>query len=343
MIDTPLYIINNSLSHNVITEIPNKVFNLNKRKIKNLYFNDLNKYDDYRVIEHGQTIYNLNKNGYRSPDFCKNVDILTSGCSFTYGAGVPENYIWPQILSNLSNLKYNNLGFSGNSVGKIIRDIFSYFKEFGHPKYLFCLFPPFERIEIPINQKLIRLNNLKEMKKRDSAAGDIDYIQSVQLFFEPELKIIDKKPYLAESTIPVDMAHFYAAQQILILEQYCNVVGINLKYGFWNPEHNLLMKKIKSINNEYYKNFIDVETNRWRFNLDSEIDEFYENDVFNKNKNEWGKLINCHSNFKDKHFTFNIGSDKVLYGIGSAHWGFHRHIHIAEKFASVLNLNVNYE
>ena len=38
LINTPLYIIDNSLSHNVITGIPNKVFNLNKGKIKNLYF-----------------------------------------------------------------------------------------------------------------------------------------------------------------------------------------------------------------------------------------------------------------------------------------------------------------
>ena len=105
---------------------------------------------------------------------------------------------------------------------------------------------------MPITEKLIKPFNWKKIKERSKGKDDLhsnQYIQSVQLYFSPELNIIDKKPFNAETTIPTDMAHFYAAQQILILEQYCNVVGINLKYGFWNPEHNLLMKKIKSINN----------------------------------------------------------------------------------------------
>ena len=38
--------------------------------------------------------YDLNTHGYRSIEFSNDVEILTVGCSFTFGTGLPFEYTW---------------------------------------------------------------------------------------------------------------------------------------------------------------------------------------------------------------------------------------------------------
>lgn len=335
MNDKPNHPYKNSLGEHVISGIPNDVFNLSRYDLKKLYFNDLlPAHED--IPKHPFTMdgieYRFNKNGYRSPEFNSDIDLLISGCSFTYGVGVKQEDVWATLVGEKLKIKYANLAIPGNSVGKIVRDIYAYFKQFGHPKVIFCLFPPFERIEIPINEKLITINRWEEIKKRrihEENDHNNYYIQSVQLFFSPDLKMVSKKPYFAEQTIPTDMAHFYAAQDILMLEQYCKTAGIKFMYAFWNPEQYVMINKLREIDSSYYNNVIDVETGRWKYDQKSGKDCLYEKNIYMVDFKNWGNIIDCHSEIRNDNITFDIAADRHE-GDLNAHWGSHRHIHIAE-------------
>ena len=52
-------------------------------------------------------------------------------------------------------MSYINLALPGKSVSSIINNLYSYFREYGHPKKVFCLFPNFNRFELPINKDII--------------------------------------------------------------------------------------------------------------------------------------------------------------------------------------------
>jgi len=331
----------NSLGENILTGLSNDVFNLSEFDILKLYFNDLPPSveeitKNHHVVD-GIT-YRFNSRGFRSPEFKENVEFLIGGCSLTYGVGVEEDKVWSHLLCKKLNVEYANLSIPANSVGKIIRDFFAYFKLYGHPKTIICLFPPFERIELPITEKLIKPFNWKKIKERSKGKDDLhsnQYIQSIQLYFSPELNIIDKKPFNAETTIPTDMAHFYAAQSILMFQQYCDVAKINFIYSFWDSEHANIIKKMNNIQKNYYKGYVDIEIEKWKYNNKSGIDELYENNIYMKDKKEFGSKVECHSELRKLDSNFDIGADRFN-GNEHAHWGSHRHLHIAENFYNIV-------
>jgi hypothetical protein len=83
----------------------------------------------------------------------------------TWGAGLPEEKMWTNIVSKELNLSHANLALSGDSVYGQVRRIFAYFKEFGHPKYIYAVFPEFYRMLIPINKKIFTTKGgVKEIK-----------------------------------------------------------------------------------------------------------------------------------------------------------------------------------
>jgi hypothetical protein len=69
--------------------------------------------------------YHINKFGFRTFNFEKfsEINLLTLGCSHTFGAGTPESDIWPNLLAEKLNIKKNtvcNLGICGASIEKVL-------------------------------------------------------------------------------------------------------------------------------------------------------------------------------------------------------------------------------
>ena len=69
--------------------------------------------------------YKYNRNGYRSREFDLNTDksiILTLGCSFTCGVGVPFEYTWCEYFgNNFPNHTVYNAGLGGGSSDTVAR------------------------------------------------------------------------------------------------------------------------------------------------------------------------------------------------------------------------------
>ena len=95
--------------------------------------------------------YKINKYGLRvsdkSPLLERNLDIMTFGCSFTYGVGIPIEESWTELVFKNLNFKGLNFGYPGSSITKVIRHIIN-IVPFFRPKNIAILLPHFCREEI---------------------------------------------------------------------------------------------------------------------------------------------------------------------------------------------------
>lgn len=270
--------------------------------------------------------YIHNSSGYRSPEFHNNTQAVFAGDSFTYGVGLPENGVWASMLSKKFDLDMINLGWPGASVTGIVTNIMHYFKVYGNPKYLFCMFPDFARMHLFLNENILM-----------SSSSNHDGFAEVQLShlsdYSQRPKYV-KKPFLVEDVFANEIAHYYSLKSIQMLEQYCDAAGIKFLWSmFHEPDHRGMLELI---NNEfgYYNHFIDTDQHRWSKDSDA-------NDILYSTP-ERDIVSDCHQKEKDIFGErFDIAGDVEL-GRDRAHHGVHRHIHTAEAFINEIErLNEN--
>ena len=102
-------------------------------------------------------------------EFIENkTDVLTAGCSISFGLGLPENGVWPNILQNTTKYNVNNISYPGYSIMYLCDNIIKYCEKFGDPKYIFCLFPDFFRY-LFVNDPYFHIT------KNNSKDVDIDF------------------------------------------------------------------------------------------------------------------------------------------------------------------------
>lgn len=261
--------------------------------------------------------YIHNSYGYRSQEFSSEIDTVFAGDSFTYGVGLPVDAIWSSILSNKLGLESVNLGWAGASVTGIVSNLMHYFKVYGNPKNLFCMFPDLSRMQVFLNDNIMISNN-------GTTGGFIE----VQLNHLAELKDrppYSKKPYRIEDVVPNEIPFYYSLKAIQSLEQYCDAAGINFAWSiFYSPDHDLIkyLRDSSRNVNRYYSKFIDTNQGSW--DKDSMFSDVYT-----------GSMTDCSNEeaiYRDKYPKyFNLAGD-IEQGHDMAHHGIHRHIHTANGF-----------
>jgi hypothetical protein len=252
------------------------------------------------VLIDKKTQYKTNNFGFRDEDWNGPVDVLAIGCSNTYGIGVPVEGTWPRILQDLLGQKVRNLSSPGISIQELIFNAFAYFKEFGNPKTILCLFPDPFRVKLPTKENLV--------------VGDISFpFINIHLNKKSNTSISDmpkylKRPYDYYDTLPMEFSLFLNTALIHMLEQYCNSNNIKLLWSSW------------------YSEFYDV--------VDRVEDSGFNNFLRNKDfiADQEGNN-NCHNKYKDlPDEYFNRGLDGNDFF--DSHPGVHKNIHIAEAFYS---------
>jgi hypothetical protein len=181
-------------------------------------------------------IYILNKDGYRSKHFNlfdKNKNnLLTAGCSITFGVGLPSEYLWSTMLGKNLKFEHYDISYPGHSIFLIIKNIFAFIKKYGKPNKIFILFPDIHRSVYYSYEKknfsvctisINHLNNDLDDEIKNTVTG---YNEGTQL-----LHI-------------VSYIHF--------LESFCNLLGIDLCWTTWNQKD---AEKFEKIN---FKNFINT-------------------------------------------------------------------------------------
>jgi hypothetical protein len=309
---------------------------------KKALFTDPSVYGDaefyIRPIASPHSSADLNKLGYRSIEFEDPAEILTSGCSFTFGQGVQIQGNWPSQLSEISGMKHHNLGAPGTGVGLQVGNIFSYIHQYGKPKIILCLFPEFTRMRMISNRNFVIPPNHEQNK--EILESDNDIIDYSYTYNRPNnISRISKIPHKADDVVPEELAINISINYIKMLEMYCNSNGIILLWSTWNS------KQLNYINNNInmmsFKNFIKVDVDKWHSDkIDNYRDTFHlEREDENRCRShdeECTSYTDCHSDLREiygKNFDYSEDIDQAP----SHHWGAHRQRHIAETFLRGIN------
>lgn len=96
--------------------------------------------------------YQTDTYGFRNSDDYENVDIVTLGCSDTFGIGNSLEVIWPTLISKWSNKKVINLGVPGGSIDTCYRVLKGYLSKY-KTKEVYILIPGISRNEFYVNNK----------------------------------------------------------------------------------------------------------------------------------------------------------------------------------------------
>jgi hypothetical protein len=280
----------------------------------------------------------FNSYGFRSPEFKNDIDFLFSGCSVTEGWGLSKKNIWFEKFMSSQDASYASVAKSGDSVNGQVRKIFAYINQYGNPKNILCIFPDFARIQVFNSKDLFVTENFTNYYDKitfdDAIMDKTNYLYRSEDLNELYINLavarilpnqkkneFFKRPLIAHEVIPLEMAHMYSAQSITMLAQYCKQSGINLIWGTWDTSTDISIKEMTY--NNFFNEYLDLHTNTWEYNKDTEVDEVWSLD---KNK------IDCHiEHSHDQEFNF---AKDIQNGKHNAHFGMHRHLHYAEKFTN---------
>lgn len=202
----------------------------------------------------------LNSNGFRSPEFAP-VDLITLGCSQTFGMGVCSDFLWPKLLSEkLGNLSYANLSYPGWSVTRMVREFFAYVNIYGSPKFLSILMPDLYRyVFVTRNSVNIGYNVDKNKNVTDVTEGDLTLPVSEEFGWdEQQLPKISKKPHALEDILTPDFTHYQNLDSLYQLLIFCEATGVAVSISTWNVETNKIIKSLSAIglNPEIVANYV---------------------------------------------------------------------------------------
>ena len=224
----------------------------------------------------------------------------------TFGEGVPEEATWGRLLASSLQVEgsYANLGIRGASIGQIVLNTFAYIKKFGNPKYLFCLFPDFKRMEFVFHKDLI-VDEYGARKIEDFYGEDINISRShlhTKNFIPPKYM---KSPVCLQDVMPLEHAIFQSMGYIDMLTTYCNATGVKFLWSTWDYEFS------DECANREYPNYVDVVLEHRVSNIHNMVD------------------VTCHKELLQKYRkNFYQGLDEA------PHWGVHQHAHLADLFLS---------
>lgn len=279
------YLSNNFIGHvygrldeeKVIPILPNQEYNFMCSDCPSSWIN-YNKTE--KELYDPDLTYKLNNYTYRSEDFNfenSNKNMLYSGCSFTFGIGVPYKSIWANMLNDsIGYEKFLNLGIAGGSFESIIFDIYTYIKKFGPPKGLVILFPSIARAMAMSDEQRISMIPFKVIHMKSKEEKNF-YIKNKTLL-DYDLWIIK----------------FY--HMITALELFLESVGVNFMWGCWDMYVNKIFKNVNTLKN--YINIYDSTYDEIVLGIEDRMIDY--SDYVNK---YWQNARDTHPSVKE-HFIF---------------------------------------
>lgn len=348
---------------NTMRELENRISHLNKvKKAKNAG-------DDYKLTLLDRTdfysepefspqklfdtdpsrVYENNAQQFRNLTNLSKTDVVYAGCSVTYGVGVSIENIWGNVLSKKLNLSSTNLSKPGSSTEQIVKNVFKYFSNFGHPEYVFCLFPNYGRYFFPVDGTFYKTKKDKEPTS-ELGTGDrrTSFFQTVHLDndYHKTPPTYIKLPYDYTKVLSPDIYLREACTNIRFLEQYCKAVGIKLLWTTWDNRFEEVLDFAQEHENTKFECFFKpLQSPRyWNAAVSSRKDVFFSdlNDLHicrtqHRNK-DCSCGDNCHQDIKEAFFDeFYSGTDtNQADGTFHSHFGAHWHAHMAESFFAKL-------
>jgi len=176
--------------------------------------------------------YTINNYRYRSDDISKDYsesNFLYSGCSNTFGLGLPLESIWAhQLNSFLGKEKFINLGINGGSYKTVVYDVFNYIRNFGKPEGVFLLLPNLERQITFAKSEEDKVSIQLRMHKKTNLEISKIITEEVNLFeFYNTMKMLED--YLFELKIPLIWATWDTDldKKINLTQNFRNYISTN--------------------------------------------------------------------------------------------------------------------
>lgn len=255
-------------------------------------------------------------------------EIVASGCSITFGLGIPELGRWTNLLGDKINKNITNLGGPGASIESICLNIIQYSLNNKMPKEVYCLFPDFFRRKSVVDKDFFKTKTNKDKDIPDTL--NLQYVgPTIRLHEDTLLMEVNDITYIEDSVSPhqriIDSVNY-----IYVLEAFCLANNIKLYWTTWDLPSHKIMQSLISFPDFKLKNF------RPFFPEDSKKG-------FNGFVNTTC-LLGHKSDLKD-HSCWTMGSDiHVENGIKSnklSHPGIHAHTHTAEFFYNLRSKNIS--
>lgn len=83
--------------------------------------------------------YRVNNDNQHWYENEQNPDVVTLGCSFTAGSGLPVEYTWPSIYRSITGQTVNNVSKPGHTLTSMVDAFFQHTATYGLPKKIFVL------------------------------------------------------------------------------------------------------------------------------------------------------------------------------------------------------------
>ena len=179
--------------------------------------------------------YSFNNESYRCDNFNlekTNNNFLFSGCSYTFGSGLPYNSTWAyQLNKDLSGDQFYNLGLNANSQKSIIYDVYNYIRKYGKPKAVFILFPDISRV-----------------------IGFVDSLSSIEV----KTRLLNEEyPNESSRFFTQDLLYFDFYNSICALEDYLKSINVPFLWGTWHQE----TEKVLNLVSKNFNNYVKIFTN----------------------------------------------------------------------------------
>ena len=169
--------------------------------------------------------YNINSKNFRSlEEFEKPSDVLSLGCSFTFGTGLPQEFIWAEIFAKKNNFTLHNLASAGSSTTEQVTRAFHYIKKVGKPKIIIAMLPIL-RISCPVNIHRFYPKNINIKNKNINVYNANLDINN----FETQ----SEAPHDPNKILPIEFTIYYSILFIKMLNQYCESLNIKFIWSFW--------------------------------------------------------------------------------------------------------------
>lgn len=336
------------------------IFNGKSLKIESNVLDKAILYDDPKQK------YIDNTYGFRGKDFSNSDNFVAAGCSFTYGVGVPEDAVWWKRVAKGLNLSTSAaIARPGASTSWIVEKLFSYFAEFGNPKYLLCFFPDLDRFSVPIDG--VVLEGDPSATNAEGEPGTFGSSPGQRFYATRSLNRSDilktkylKRPYNIRSVYTTEMATYGAVRSIRFLEQYCKAAGITLLWTTWDLSFMKYLEEVNKVDELKFKNYFDLNILSYKKMLPSGCKElFFRDNINNPDSTYYDCLTkhfnkdcscslassSCHQNLVALYGedNFYLGTDNAKHNGEHAHPGTHLQAHYADRFIEELVLRYPHE
>jgi hypothetical protein len=245
----------------------------------------------------------VNSMGYRS-DELKQADLITIGCSQTFGIGVCLENTWGAVLSRELNMSHANLSFMGWSLITGITAAYAHAREHGAPKVIAILSPDFYRISWNSNSKIHTSSQDNSRDNKEKVEISDQHLTGIQ---GRDLPNYSKAPHLIQDIIPPEVSYYQNFWALNSFVEYCRLANIKLVVQTW--EHRL-------------------ESVLSAFDLLKE--------VYVPRDHDSTKSCTVDHPYGNMDHPHEISNGTDIYGRNSPHMGAHEHWHVATEMAEFL-------